>query len=87
MNNKNIQGLEKEFDEEFSHVGWIPENKAHLLAFISTLLTQARKEEREEMRKVVENMSYVGVLDSNEKRRGYDIAREEALSALNKRDE
>jgi hypothetical protein len=41
------------------------------------------KQTREEVIKVIENeMSYCGVLESNEKRRGYDIAIKEVLDLL-----
>lgn len=43
-----------------------------------------RHEDREWLRGKVENgMSYIGVLESNEKRRGYEIACQEILSLIN----
>ena len=51
--------------------------------FIRTALQDERICIAEEVQK---NMSYAGVLDSNEKRRGYDIAVQEVLSII-KQDE
>jgi len=44
------------------------------------------KERTEEIKKELNDMSYNGVLESNEKRRGYDIAITEFLEFLNKLD-
>lgn len=42
----------------------------------------SRNELVEEMKGLINDMSYAGVLDSNEQRRGYDIARTEIFSLL-----
>lgn len=33
---KNKETMESRFGHEFSHVGWIPENKQHILSFIKS---------------------------------------------------
>lgn len=52
--------------------------------FIQKQIDQARREERERIVEIVDDMSYCGVLDSNEKRRGYDIARVEMKEEIEK---
>lgn len=45
----SVLGWEKEFDEEFSNVGWIPENKQNILAFIASLLLKQKEEHEKKL--------------------------------------
>ena len=51
--------------------------------FIRTILSLSHTADRQKLREKIDEMSYVGVLDNNEKRRGYDIARQEFISLIN----
>lgn len=52
--------------------------------FLSLVWQSAQEARNRELVEKVDNMSYVGVLDSNEKRRGYDICRTEVIDFINK---
>ena len=45
-----VKGIKERFDEEFSHVGWIPENKAHILKFLEQSILTALKLQKETTR-------------------------------------
>lgn len=82
-----IEGVVKEFDEKWKlYFGDCHCNKSVFEDFLRTALTSLEKETREKIwRKITKelgNMSYTGVLDSNEKRRGYDIARQEIIEIV-----
>ena len=49
---------------------------------IIDFLRQSLSSQKAEIIKEIEDMSYMGVLDSNEKRRGYDTARTEIIKAI-----
>lgn len=44
------QQLRESFDKEFSHVGWIPENKEHLIRFMLAKLNKALEEREKTIR-------------------------------------
>ncbi len=43
MSTPKDKEVRERFEKEFINVGWIPENKAHILSFILTEITKARE--------------------------------------------
>ena len=77
----------KKFNEKFYSIPdktclW--HRNVDLRQFLSLVWQSAQEARNRELAEKVENMSYVGVLDSNEKRRGYDICRIEIIDFINK---
>jgi len=50
---------------------------------LEQVLSKQRKELLDKTEEKVKDLSYAGVMDSNDKRRGYDVARAEFLIILN----
>ena len=61
-----------------------PKSKREMKRRLDNIISQALSKDRKQLLKDFNNPTYIGVLDSNEKRRGYDIAWSEAINIINK---
>ena len=56
---KEHTSWEDRFNQEFSNVGWIPENKARIVSFIKSLLKEERENVLVEVRQKIQDIKMI----------------------------